>query len=185
MRHTMANVVGLRSRGAPPRRQLGMQPGVSALTRSLIITVSIGALALLLAACGGSDPAPRAAGSPPLSPEIAQRDEETGGSHPGERVYAANCQVCHGTQSGQGRIAGAPSHNETGHTWHHPDAHLTDWVLNGKITGAMPGFGDRLSEAEVNAVLSFIKTWWTPEQRETQADVSQRYQEAIDKQQRS
>ena len=78
----------------------------------------------------------------------------------------------------------APSHNATGHTWHHPDAQLTDWVLNGKITGAMPGFGDRLSEAEVNAVLSFIKTWWTPEQRETQADVSQRDQEAIDRQER-
>ena len=66
----------------------------------------------------------------------------------------ANCQVCHGTQSGKGGVVDAPSHNETGHTWHHPDAQLTDWVLNGKITGAMPGFGERLSEAEVNAVPS-------------------------------
>ena len=55
-------------------------------------------------------------------------------------------------------------------------------MLNGKITGAMPGFSDVLSETEVNSVLSFIKTWLTPDQRETQADVSQRYQEAIDRQ---
>ena len=154
-------------------------------SRTLVIAVSIGALALLVTACGGGDPATRAVASPPPSPEVAQEEEGTGGPHPGERLYAANCQVCHGTQSGQGGVAGAPSHNETGHTWHHPDAHLTDWVLNGKITGAMPAFGDRLSEAEVNAVLTFIKTWWTPDQRETQADVSQRYQEAIDKQARS
>ena len=68
--------------------------------------------------------------------------------------------------------------------WHHPDAQLTDWVLNGKVPGAMPAFGDRLSGVEVNAVLSFIKTWWTPEQRETQADVSLRYQEAIERRER-
>ena len=152
--------------------------------RTPVIAVSIGVLALLVTGCVGGDPASRAVASPTPSPEIAKQEEGTGGPHPGERLYAANCQVCHGTQSGQGGVAGAPSHNETGHTWHHPDAHLTDWVLNGKITGAMPGFGDRLSEAEVDAVLSFIKTWWTPEQRGTQADVSQRYQEAIDRQER-
>ncbi len=167
-----------------------VQPGVVVLSRllprrTLVIPVSIGALALLVTSCGGGDPAPRAVASPPPSLEIAQEKEETGDSRPGERLYVANCQVCHGTRSGQGGVAGAPSHNETGHTWHHPDAHLTDWLLNGKITGAMPGFGDRLSEAEVDAVLSFVKTWWTPDQRETQADVSQRYQDAIDKQERS
>ena len=152
--------------------------------RTLVITVSIGALALRVTACGGRDPASGAVASPTPSPEIAQEEEETGGSHPAERLYVANCQVCHGTRSGERGVVDAPLHNEAGHTWHHPDAQLTDWVLNGKITGAMPGFGERLSEAEVNAVLSFIKTWWTPEQRETQADVSQRYQEAIDGQER-
>ena len=133
----------------------------------------------LLSACAPLDATETPTTAPGRTPA-----QETGGSHPGERLYVLNCQVCHGNQRGQGGVVGAPSHNETGHTWHHPDAHLTDWVLNGKITGAMPAFGDRLSEAEVNAVLSFIKTWWTPAQREGQASVSERYQEAIDRQER-
>ena len=44
----------------------------------------------------------------------------------------------------------------------------------------MPGF-NYLTEDDVEAVLAFIKTWWTAEQREIQADISRRYQEAIDK----
>ena len=162
---------------------------------SRVVLAVVGlAVALVVTACSGGEsrptdadaPSPPAvlASTPSPSPEIAQEEEEAGDSHPGEPLYGANCQVCHGTQSGQGGVVGAPPHNETGHTWHHPDAQLTDWVLNGKFPGAMPAFGDRLSIAEVSAVLSFIKTWWTPEQRETQADVSQRYQEAIDRQER-
>ncbi|MFQ6029755.1 MAG: c-type cytochrome [Dehalococcoidia bacterium] len=103
----------------------------------------------------------------------------------GAGLYAANCQVCHGDSSGRGGTGGAPPHNEIGHTWHHPDAQLKDWVLNGKpgfATPGMPPLGDKLTEPEVDAVLSYIKTWWTSKQRESQADVSRRYQEALDKQ---
>ena len=46
----------------------------------------------------------------------------------------------------------------------------------------MPRFKDRLKESEVDMILGFIKTWWTDEQRLTQADISRRYQEALDKQ---
>jgi len=102
----------------------------------------------------------------------------------GAEVYAANCQVCHGDRAGKGATGGAPLHNEAGHTWHHPDAQLKEWVLNGKpgFGQQMPAFKDRLSEPDVETILAFIKTWWTQEQRQSQADISQRYQEALEKQ---
>ncbi len=103
----------------------------------------------------------------------------------GAALYAANCQQCHGDRAGKGGT-GAPRHDGAGHTWHHPDAQLKDWVLNGKFGFAqMPALGDKLTESHVGAILALIKTWWTDEQRATQADVSRRFQEALDKQNRT
>lgn len=77
-----------------------------------------------------------------------------------------------------------PPHNKNGHTWHHPDCQLVEIVLRGsgemgtmmrRMMGApegtprMPAFGDILSRGDVEAILGYIKTWWTAEQRETQA----------------
>ncbi len=42
----------------------------------------------------------------------------------------------------------------------------------------MPGFRDRLSDPKVEAVLAYIKTWWTDEQRADQSDISARYAQA-------
>jgi mono/diheme cytochrome c family protein len=36
----------------------------------------------------------------------------------------------------------------------------------------MPAFAETLTDAEVEAVLAYIKTMWTEEQREIQADVT-------------
>ena len=44
----------------------------------------------------------------------------------------------------------------------------------------MPGF-TYLMEDDVEAILGFIKTWRTAEQREMQADISRRYNQAINK----
>ncbi|MEK9555506.1 MAG: c-type cytochrome, partial [Gammaproteobacteria bacterium] len=51
----------------------------------------------------------------------------------GEQVYAQNCASCHGAklegqanwrQRGLNGYMPAPPHDETGHTWHHPDSYL-------------------------------------------------------------
>lgn len=60
----------------------------------------------------------------------------------------------------------------------------TGRVLNGKFPSQVPAFGDRLSREQVEAIFAHIKTWWTDEQRGTQADISKRYQEALDRQRR-
>ncbi|MBT3703128.1 MAG: cytochrome c [Alphaproteobacteria bacterium] len=103
----------------------------------------------------------------------------------GKKVYAVNCASCHGDKL-QGQInwqqrnangnLPAPPHNETGHTWHHNDKLLFDLTKKGLkvIAGAdyktnMPTYEDILSDQEIIAVLSFIKSTW-PEEIRTRHD---------------
>ncbi len=133
-----------------------------------------GAASLLAAAvtgCGASQPA---AGTPGAGTAASVTR--------GEQLYVATCQGCHGDEAGAGGILEAPPHNADGHTWHHPDAQLIDWILNGKPFTAMPGFADELSREDAESILAYIKTWWTDQQRAEQAEVSERYQEALDAQ---
>jgi mono/diheme cytochrome c family protein len=105
----------------------------------------------------------------------------------GAKMYATSCRPCHGDRYGKGSIGRAHPHNEMGHTWHHPDAQLKEWILQGKPgpeLSVMPGFG-YLTRGDVEAILVLIKTWWTDEQRESQADISRRYDQAINKKKKS
>lgn len=105
----------------------------------------------------------------------------------GRQLYAANCASCHGADlKGQtdwkrrlpsGRLP-APPHDETGHTWHHSDQDL--FTITKRGVGAivpgyesdMPAFDRLLSDAEISAVLAYIKSTWPERQREFQADVT-------------
>jgi mono/diheme cytochrome c family protein len=94
----------------------------------------------------------------------------------GRAVYQDACAACHGANlEGQpdwrsalesGRMP-APPHDASGHTWHHTDAVLlrilregTAAVVGGGYESDMPGFADVLSEAEMAAVLAYIKSTW-------------------------
>ena len=111
----------------------------------------------------------------------------------GETVYVQHCAACHGTKlEGQpnwrtrlpnGRLP-APPHDETGHTWHHPDILLFDIVKHGLVPGKtalpghesdMPAYGSILSDTEIMAVLAYIKSTWPEEVREMQEDLSLRH----------
>jgi S-disulfanyl-L-cysteine oxidoreductase SoxD len=106
----------------------------------------------------------------------------------GKRVYETQCASCHGTNlEGQpnwrerlpnGKFP-APPHDKGGHTWHHSDALLFDIVKNGIEGHAppgyrsdMPAFRGRLTDEEIWAVLSYIKSSWPAETQRWQADVS-------------
>lgn len=96
----------------------------------------------------------------------------------GAELYQENCQSCHGGPTGGSPTDFPPPHNAEGHTWHHGDCELIRWTLEGKLsldaTGTtMPSFRDRLSEEDVRDILAHIKTWWTEEQRESQARVTE------------
>lgn len=98
----------------------------------------------------------------------------------GRRLYAEACASCHGANlEGQpnwqkrlpnGRLP-APPHDASGHTWHHPDLDLFRVTKLGPAAYPagyetdMPAFGDRLSDAEIAAILAYIKGTWPPEIR--------------------
>ncbi|WP_347267985.1 cytochrome c [Paracoccus sp. (in: a-proteobacteria)] len=107
----------------------------------------------------------------------------------GRALYAAHCASCHGTQlEGQpdwrtplpsGRLP-APPHDANGHTWHHSDDLLfrivkegTASVVGGEYESDMPGFEDVLSDAEIRAVLAYLKSAWPERERTYQESVSQ------------
>jgi mono/diheme cytochrome c family protein len=90
--------------------------------------------------------------------------------------------MCHGDERGKGRQFGAPPHNSEGHTWHHPDRLLFEWVMEGlPLRRAMPAFRGQLTEQQVIAVLAYIKTMWPNEIRQWQLEGSRRYEEQVKK----
>ena len=97
----------------------------------------------------------------------------------GSALYAQYCVQCHGGATGGKLKDIPPPHNANGHTWHHPDQQLTDFVLNGIAVSlesqVMPAFKDKLTEEDVKAILAYIETWWTPEQRQFQATVTAQF----------
>jgi mono/diheme cytochrome c family protein len=96
----------------------------------------------------------------------------------GAKVYAQHCAACHGAKlEGQpnwrarlpnGRLP-APPHDESGHTWHHPDHVLFAITKNGLVPpyapkdyeSDMPAFAGKLSDQEIWAVLAYLKSHWT------------------------
>ena len=106
----------------------------------------------------------------------------------GRMLYADHCAACHGVdlegapdwqRSGPDGLFPAPPHDETGHTWHHGDGMLFDYVQRGgqavlddlgvSFTSGMPGFGDILSGEEIEAILAFIRSTWPKRIQEIQA----------------
>lgn len=107
----------------------------------------------------------------------------------GAALYAEHCATCHGAQlEGQPDwqiadaegVLPAPPHDETGHTWHHDDAMLTDYIRRGgqavlddlgvAMASGMPAFGGILTGDEIAAILAFIKSTWPARIQALQAE---------------
>ncbi len=110
-------------------------------------------------------------------------------SRDGAALYQHNCASCHGVElEGQpdwrspgpdGRLP-APPHDATGHTWHHGDDILfritrdgTAAVVGGGYESDMPGFGDALTNAEIRAILDYIKSTWPEREHAYQRERTQ------------
>jgi mono/diheme cytochrome c family protein len=109
----------------------------------------------------------------------------------GAIVYRDHCASCHGANlEGQpnwmsrkpdGRFP-APPHDETGHTWHHPDETLFDLTKLGLkpplapagYQSDMPAFGPVLTDEQIWAVLAFIKSRWPEKIRARHSSLNER-----------
>jgi mono/diheme cytochrome c family protein len=158
----------------------GSGSGTGRLRRSLRNIVAGGLLAgALIAVYAGLLYVPPAFNTTASADVIAQ----------GRQIYSDQCAACHGANlEGQpdwrtplpsGRLP-APPHDETGHTWHHSDDVLfrivkegTAAVVGGGYESDMPGFAGVLSDAEIRAVLDYIKSTWPERERSHQERVSQ------------
>jgi mono/diheme cytochrome c family protein len=94
----------------------------------------------------------------------------------GQAIYGDHCAACHGDRlqgqpDWQSRDADgylpAPPHDPSGHTWHHPDRQLfeitkygIEAVVGGGYTSRMAPYADILDDAEIAAVLAYIKSTW-------------------------
>lgn len=124
---------------------------------------------LALAACDRSaeTQADAAAARPALRPTPAQVER-------GRLVYAKHCLQCHGPegrgQPGDWRVKRAngmyppPPLDDSAHAWHHPTAELKKRIREGSPpdVGDMPAWQGRLSETEIDDVVAYIKSLWSP-----------------------
>jgi S-disulfanyl-L-cysteine oxidoreductase SoxD len=113
----------------------------------------------------------------------------------GAGLYQTHCAACHGAElegetpdwqiRDEDGYLPAPPHDETGHTWHHPDQILFDITKYGIAEAAslsdyatrMPAFEGVLEDEEIIAILSFIKSRWPDRNRQYQDEMNRRFQE--------
>ncbi len=143
--------------------------------------VGMTVLVIGVVSCGPGGPLASQSANPPPVPTL-----DAALVARGRAVYLQNCAACHGAEAqgapnwqqpnARGDLP-APPHDDSGHTWRHSDAELTGIIRNGmrdvfnktpELT--MPPFKDRLSDADIAAVIAYFKSLWSPEHR--------RYQEA-------
>jgi mono/diheme cytochrome c family protein len=106
----------------------------------------------------------------------------------GQRIYVQHCAACHGAKlEGQpewrkplpnGRMP-APPHDDSGHTWHHPDEVLFGITKDGLVPpyapagyqSDMPGFAGKLTDGEIRAVLAYISSHWSSEVQKARSEM--------------
>ena len=114
----------------------------------------------------------------------------------GEKVYLEQCASCHGVNL-EGQVGWqdtmfdgmrlAPPHDKSGHTWHHPDEmlfNLTKYgfkaMINDDYKVSMPVYDGVLSDEEIIASLSYIKSTWPDEVIEIHDKINDNYKSKTD-----
>ncbi len=106
----------------------------------------------------------------------------------GQGLYQEHCASCHGAslegqadwkqRKADGRLP-APPHDASGHTWHHPAELLLRItklgpaaLVGGDYESDMPSYEGVLSDQEILAILSFIKSTWPEKVRQRHDQIS-------------
>lgn len=133
---------------------------------------------VLLAACADSQPY---SANPGDATQVAL----------GKTVYEQHCGKCHGAnlegqpnwrkRNADGKLP-APPHDDSGHTWHHPDQMLVDIIKQGMVPPFAPegyqsdmaAWQGKLSDEEIWATLAYIKSRWSEESRRVQREINEK-----------
>lgn len=92
----------------------------------------------------------------------------------GTKTYQLHCVQCHnknaaGTLNWKTTLADGnyppPPLNGSAHAWHHDMETLTRTIENGgaALGGVMPSFSNKLSDAEIRAVIAYFQSFWSDE----------------------
>ena len=108
----------------------------------------------------------------------------------GKEAYNLRCGHCHGF-NGEGQLIQTventlslgmslvPAHDSTGHTWQHPDQLLLrvikEGISNPLDQFPMEPYAEVMTDDQINAVISYIKLWWTDEQRQHQRELTENW----------
>ena len=148
-------------------------------------------LLLLLAACNAAVERPAAATPIPIEsiPTVHPNNTRLAQAQHNYNLY---CAHCHG-YGGEGQPAETveqtlasgyhtvPLHNAAGHTWQHPDQILFQTIKFGVqapvMLYTMEGFDTQLEDDEIFAIIDYIRRWWTEDQRNWQAALTQKFAE--------
>ncbi len=146
------------------------------MSRWLWIGLPVIVLSLAACAVGTSTPvATPVAPYPTLDAARVSRSRE---------IYPQYCATCHGANAegaanwatpGPDGLHPPPPHDDSGHTWHHSDRVLYEAIrdgmgdpLNPGSPLRMPAWGDKLSDADIRAVIEYFKSLWSIEHRQWQ-----------------
>ena len=122
-------------------------------------------------------------------PAFADHELEGRDIAAGEVLYQENCAACHGVNlEGQpdwqipnaDGTRPAPPHDVTGHTWHHDNVLLFDYVKFGgagaleargitDFNSGMPAFEAVITDEDIWDILAFIQSRWPARAQEIQA----------------
>ncbi len=86
---------------------------------------------------------------------ISRQEKPSASSARGAALFSANCAVCHGAGGEGGRSVGAPKLTDAIWLYGGDFDSIRETVWNARY-GQMPGWSDRLTEAQIRAVATYV-----------------------------
>ncbi len=103
----------------------------------------------------------------------------------GGKLFKEHCATCHGAnaegtpdwrkRNADGTLKPPPL-NGTAHTWHHSKELLMSIITTGtaNLGGSMPAWGDKLSQQEIDAILTWVQSKWPEEIYQNWLEINRR-----------